>query len=202
MTHEALGDGVGYVSIQNFQANTHDDLLAALGALDEELGGLEGVIPTSATTGRLLQQAIAVTDTFLDRGTIVTTVGVGDRLREENVAGEDATVGRYPIVVLVNPGSASASEIVAGALKSHDRALVVGERTFGKGSVQVLYEFEDGSPSSSRSRSISRRVTSPFRAWASCPTCRSSPCWSRTIGSTSTPRSTSCERRPRHIARG
>lgn len=146
VTHEALGDGVGYVSIQNFQANTHDDLLAALDALDEELGGLEGVIlDLRNNPGGLLQQAIAVTDTFLDRGTIVTTVGVGDRLREENVAGEDATVGRYPIVVLVNPGSASASEIVAGALKSHDRALVVGERTFGKGSVQVLYEFEDGS---------------------------------------------------------
>lgn len=146
VTHQSLGDGIGYVSIQNFQANTHDDLLAALEALEEELGGLEGlVVDLRNNPGGLLQQAIAVTDTFLDRGTIVTTVGVGDRLREENVASEDATVGRYPIVVLVNPGSASASEIVAGALKNHNRALVVGDRTFGKGSVQVLYEFEDGS---------------------------------------------------------
>ena len=146
VTYEALDDRIGYISIQNFQGNTHDDMIAALEALEEQMGGIDGIIlDLRNNPGGLLQQAIEISDTFLTQGTIVTTVGIGDRLREENVAGEAGTQAPYPMVVLVNPGSASASEIVAGALKSHDRALVVGDRTFGKGSVQVLYEFEDGS---------------------------------------------------------
>ncbi|MFT4704913.1 MAG: carboxyl-terminal processing protease [Bradymonadia bacterium] len=146
VTHETLGDNIGYISIQNFQANTHDDLLAALESLETELGGIEGlVLDLRNNPGGLLQQAIAISDTFLSEGTIVTTVGIGDRLREENVASANTTQGEYPIVILINPGSASASEIVAGALKSHNRALIVGDTSFGKGSVQVIYAFEDGS---------------------------------------------------------
>ncbi len=145
VSHEALGDGIGYVQIRNFQGNTHDDLMEALATLEEN-GPLTGlVLDLRNNPGGLLAQAIAISDTFLSEGTIVTTVGIGDQLREENAATRHTTQGDYPIVVLVNPGSASASEIVAGALKNHDRAVIVGDTTFGKGSVQVLYPFPDGS---------------------------------------------------------
>ncbi|MCA9562348.1 MAG: PDZ domain-containing protein, partial [Myxococcales bacterium] len=142
-----LGDGIGYVSISNFQANTHDDLVDHLNRLREEMGGeINGlVLDLRDNPGGLLEQAIRVADTFLADGTIVTTVGEGHRLREEKKATEEGTEPFYPIVVLLNSGSASASEIVAGALQNHGRALLVGDRSFGKGSVQVLYEFQDGS---------------------------------------------------------
>ena len=145
VSHQALGDGIGYVQVRNFQANTHDDLMEALGTLEEE-GPITGlVLDLRNNPGGLLAQSISIADTFLSEGTIVTTVGIGDQLREENAATRNSTQGDYPIVVLVNPGSASASEIVAGALKNHDRAIIVGDTTFGKGSVQVLYAFPDGS---------------------------------------------------------
>lgn len=143
---QVLSDGIGYVSISNFQANTHDDLLVHLNRLREEMGELNGlVLDLRDNPGGLLEQAIRVTDTFLNDGTIVTTVGEGHRLRDEKKATEADTEPFYPIVVLINPGSASASEIVAGALQNHGRALIVGQRSFGKGSVQVLYELQDGS---------------------------------------------------------
>jgi carboxyl-terminal processing protease len=145
VSHEDLGEGIGYVQVRNFQGNTHDDLMEALATLEEN-GPLTGlVLDLRNNPGGLLAQAIAISDTFLSEGTIVTTVGIGDQLREENAATRHTTQGNYPIVVLVNPGSASASEIVAGALKNHDRAVIVGDTTFGKGSVQVLYAFPDGS---------------------------------------------------------
>jgi carboxyl-terminal processing protease len=141
-----LGDGIGYISISNFQANTHDDLVMHLGRLRDEMGGIRGlVLDLRDNPGGLLEQAIRVADTFLDDGTIVTTVGEGHRLRDEKKATEEGTEPFYPIVVLINPGSASASEIVAGALQNHGRAVIAGERSFGKGSVQVLYPFDDGS---------------------------------------------------------
>ena len=143
---QVLGSGIGYISISNFQANTHDDLLVHLNRLREEMGELNGlVLDLRDNPGGLLEQAIRVADAFLDDGTIVTTVGEGHRLRDEKKATEEGTEAFYPIVVLINPGSASASEIVAGALQNHGRALIVGQRSFGKGSVQVLYEFQDGS---------------------------------------------------------
>lgn len=143
----ALGNGIGYVEVQNFQDRTTEHMLEALAELDAEMGGLKGlVLDLRNNPGGLLQQAIRLTDTFLTVGTIVSTVGQGDRMRDENVATEAGTQPGYPIVVLVNPGSASASEIVAGALKSNNRAVIVGDRTFGKGTVQVLYPFGDGGP--------------------------------------------------------
>lgn len=146
VTHHALGEGIGYISIRNFQGNTHDDLLAALADLRKQMGSLKGlVLDVRNDPGGLLQQAIRVSDTFLSTGTIVTTVGVGSRLREQTAATAANTEPNYPIVVLVNSGTASASEIVAGALKNHDRAIVIGDITFGKGSVQNIYPFRDGS---------------------------------------------------------
>ncbi len=143
---EPLANKVGYVRIKNFQANTYPDLKKQLGELKEKMGGMRGlVLDMRDNPGGLLDQAIKVSDLFLDEGTIVSTVGVGNRLREKRGARVKGTESKYPIVVLVNAGSASASEIVSGALQNHDRAIVVGDTTFGKGSVQILYEFPDDS---------------------------------------------------------
>jgi carboxyl-terminal processing protease len=147
--HKMLAGNVGYVRLKNFQGNTTRDLETALGELRKQAdakGGFKGlVLDLRGNPGGLLEQAIQVSDTFLSSGTIVATVGLSDKLREEKKArpldGED----KYPIAVLVNAGSASASEIVAGALKNLDRAVIIGRQTFGKGSVQVLYDFPDDS---------------------------------------------------------
>ena len=139
-----LGDGVGYISISSFQGNTFDDMRRALAQLREQ--GMRGlVLDLRDDPGGLLDEAVEVADAFLESGTIVTTQSTDPAQREVRSAEGPGTEPAYPMIVLVNGGSASASEIVAGALKNHDRALIVGERTFGKGSVQVLYDYEDGS---------------------------------------------------------
>jgi carboxyl-terminal processing protease len=139
-----LGDGIGYVRIKSFQGNTHEDMRRALAQLHRE--GLRGlVLDLRDDPGGLLEQAVRVADTFLPSGTIVTTSSNDPAQRDEKFARQEGTEPNYPMLVLVNGGSASASEIVAGALKNHDRAVIVGQRTFGKGSVQVLYDYEDGS---------------------------------------------------------
>jgi len=143
-----LAGNVGYIRLKNFQGNTTRDMQAALGKLQsdaEATGGLKGlVLDLRGNPGGLLEQAIQVSDLFLSQGTIVTTVSLSERQREEKRAHADDGDNKYPLAVLVNPGSASASEIVAGALKNLNRAVIIGQQTFGKGSVQVLYEF--GSP--------------------------------------------------------
>jgi carboxyl-terminal processing protease len=144
-----LAGNVGYIRLKNFQGNTTRDMQTALGKLAsdaEASGGLKGlVLDLRGNPGGLLEQAIQVSDLFLSQGTIVTTVSLSERQREEKRAHADDGDNKYPLAVLVNPGSASASEIVAGALKNLNRAVIIGQQTFGKGSVQVLYEF--GSPS-------------------------------------------------------
>ncbi len=147
--HKLLAGNVGYVRLKNFQGNTTRDLQAALSEMRrqaEPKGGLKGVVlDMRGNPGGLLEQAIQVSDTFLSNGTIVSTVGLSDKLREEKRARPDEGEDTYPVAVLVNAGSASASEIVAGALKNLNRAVIIGRQTFGKGSVQVLYDFPDDS---------------------------------------------------------
>jgi carboxyl-terminal processing protease len=141
-----LADRVGWVRIKNFQSSTDTELGQALEDLakTEPLRGL--VLDLRDNPGGLLDQAIKVADRFVEKGAIVTTVGYGDKLREPKVATDTGDEPTYPLVVLVSGQSASASEIVAGALKNHKRALLVGQRTFGKGSVQVIYDnARDGS---------------------------------------------------------
>ena len=142
--HRMLRDSVGYVKINNFQGNTERDLRKALESLHKKkMQGL--VLDLRNNPGGLLDQAVDVADTFLEGGPIVTTSSQDPRQREEKLAKRPRTEPRYPMVVLMNAQSASASEIVAGALKNHDRALIIGEQSFGKGSVQVLYELQDRS---------------------------------------------------------
>ena len=143
---EVLEGGVGYLRIKSFHANTSRDMDAVLSGFRRQLGGApQGLIlDLRDNAGGFLTQAIEVSDRFIDNGVIVSTAGSDGRIDSER-ASASRTEPDYPIVVLVSAHSASASEIVAGALRNLDRAAVLGERTFGKGSVQHLYENADES---------------------------------------------------------
>lgn len=136
--YRPLKPGIGYVRIKQFQATTDSELEAALQSMNAAapLQGL--VLDLRNNPGGLLDQARLVADRFLERGVIVSTVG-GSEGRKEEQATRRGTEPDYPIVVLINGSSASASEIVSGALKNHDRAVLVGQTTFGKGSVQLVF---------------------------------------------------------------
>ncbi|HLG20670.1 MAG TPA: MXAN_5808 family serine peptidase [Bdellovibrionota bacterium] len=142
---QLLPGQIGYVKLKSFQGNTAKDLNKHLKQLTADAGGtLKGLIlDLRNDPGGLLDQAIAVADKFLGSGTIVSTVKAGNTIRDEEKATEPGTEPNYPMSVVVNGGSASASEIVAGALKRRDRAIVLGQRTFGKGTVQSIFELPD-----------------------------------------------------------
>ncbi|MBT6256331.1 MAG: S41 family peptidase [Alphaproteobacteria bacterium] len=131
---------VGYIRITNFTEQTTPGLLKAMTDLREEHGTkLIGVVlDLRNNPGGLLSEAISVTDAFLDQGEIVSTRGRNESSASRYFAREGDISNGMPIVVLINSGSASASEIVAGALKDHERALIMGTRSFGKGSVQSI----------------------------------------------------------------
>lgn len=136
--YRPLDNGVGYVRLKQFQATSYSELEAALDDLRSR-GPIRGlVLDLRGNPGGLLDQAARIADKFLTDGVIVSTVGASEG-REEKRAKGPGTEPPYPIVVLVNGHSASASEIVAGALKNHDRAVIVGETSFGKGSVQLVF---------------------------------------------------------------
>jgi carboxyl-terminal processing protease len=131
---------IGYVRITAFNEQTDSNLRQAIEELEAELGpDMKGVVVDLRNNpGGLLEQAVAVADAFLDQGEIVSTRGRRtDSVQRFNARRGDLVEG-LPIVVLINGGSASASEIVAGALKDHGRAIVMGTRSFGKGSVQTI----------------------------------------------------------------
>lgn len=133
-------EDVAYIRITQFNEQTNSTLTKAITTLNKEIGSkLKGyVIDLRNNPGGLLDQAISVSDTFLDKGAIVLTRGRNlDETQRSNARKGDLTNGKK-IVVLINGGSASASEIVAGALQDHKRATVIGTRSFGKGSVQTI----------------------------------------------------------------
>ncbi len=138
--HRIEGDDIGYVRITSFTEKTHDGLQEAIAKIREEAGSeLKGyVLDLRLNPGGLLDQAVSVSDAFLDRGEIVSTRGRDPDETRRYSARPGDTTGGLPVIVLVNGGSASASEIVAGALQDHKRATVVGTRSFGKGSVQTI----------------------------------------------------------------
>ncbi|PLY00070.1 MAG: peptidase S41 [Desulfuromonas sp.] len=143
----SLAEGVGYVRLLQFQEKTAEDLKKALKGLRKENEGvLKGlVLDLRNNPGGLLDQAIQVSDLFIDEGLIVYTEGRDEESRISSEATKEGTEPSYPMVILINAGSASASEIVAGALRDHERALLLGERSFGKGSVQTLMPLGDDS---------------------------------------------------------
>jgi carboxyl-terminal processing protease len=140
-----LEPGYGYVRISHFQSRTTEDLLSALNELEKENGGaLNGlVLDLRNNPGGVLNSAVGVSDAFLVGGIIVYTKGRVEDSELQFKAGPDDVLKGAPIAVLVNGGSASASEIVAGALQDHKRAIIMGNRTFGKGSVQTIVPIDD-----------------------------------------------------------
>jgi carboxyl-terminal processing protease len=136
-----------HVRVKAFQDHTAGALRKALAEARARLGGeLRGIVlDLRNNPGGLLQQAVEISDLFLAEGVIVSTEGRGKRYVEVERARVKETEPNYPILVLVNKGTASASEIVAGALQDHGRAVIMGTQTFGKGSVQEVIEYPDGS---------------------------------------------------------
>ena len=133
-------DGIGVIQIVSFSADTGADVRSAIRSIDKAIGHKPAgyILDLRSNPGGLLDEAVAVSDTFLENGEIVSQRGRqrGDIERYYAKPGDDTNGA--PIIVLVDAGSASASEIVAGALQDQHRALIMGERSFGKGSVQTL----------------------------------------------------------------
>jgi carboxyl-terminal processing protease len=140
-----IKDGIGYLNINQFANGTGDATEAAITAIDKATGGhpLGYIVDLRSNPGGSLDEAIQVSDAFLDSGEIVSQRGRDkDDIQRYYAKPGDLTHG-LPVIVLTDVGSASASEIVAGALQDHRRALVMGERTFGKGSVQSIAMLGD-----------------------------------------------------------
>ena len=138
-----LASGIYYSRITSFQENTGSQLEKFLKDKGTELKGM--VLDLRDNPGGLLDQSVKVVDLFIESGLIVSTVGRDPDQIEREFAHKQNTFKNFPIIVLINDGSASASEIVAGALQDHQRALIMGTPSFGKGSVQTLVSLPDGS---------------------------------------------------------
>ena len=136
---------VGYININGFSKNTGANVRAALMGIDKVLGKqpLGYVVDLRSNPGGLLDEAVDISDAFLDSGEIVSQRGRDRRDTERYFAKKGDFAHGLPVVVLIDAGSASAAEIVAGALQDHHRGLVMGERSFGKGSVQTLLQLDD-----------------------------------------------------------
>lgn len=141
-----LEPGFGYLRITQFQAKTAANAQAAIQQMEKENNGpLKGLIMDLRNNpGGVLNGAVDIVDEFLEEGVIVQTKGRDDSSEQTFSATPGDLLQKAPLIVLVNAGSASASEIVAGALQDHHRALILGERTFGKGSVQTVLPLGNG----------------------------------------------------------
>ncbi|HEY9147472.1 MAG TPA: S41 family peptidase [Gammaproteobacteria bacterium] len=142
-----LDEGFGYVRITNFQTSTGEDLHKAISELKKESkNGLNGmVLDLRNNPGGVLGAAVSVSDAFLRKGKVVYTEGRAKDAELDFNATPDDVLNGVPLVVLINGGSASASEIVAGALQDHKRAIIMGTRSFGKGSVQTIFPMSNNS---------------------------------------------------------
>ena len=138
--HFLIRPGIGYMHVTNFQETTEHEVAAAL----EEFGDLKGlVLDLRQNPGGLLNEGVGVADKFLKKGQLVVSHH-GRSSQEKRYYATHGNSGKeYPLVVLVNRGTASAAEIVSGAIQDHDRGLIVGETTFGKGLVQTVYPIAE-----------------------------------------------------------
>ncbi|SMG36232.1 S41 family peptidase [Dethiosulfovibrio salsuginis] len=141
--YEMLSDDIGYVRLSQFKDTSPSDVGKAIIELKAQ-GATGLILDLRNNGGGLLNAAVEISDMFLDGGLVVGTKGRVDRANEELFA-TPGVLTDLPLVVLINEGSASASEIVAGAVRDRDRALLVGRKSFGKGSVQTLFNLMDGS---------------------------------------------------------
>jgi carboxyl-terminal processing protease len=140
-----LDNETGYIKVNRFAATTHDEFMTAVNQLEQQ--GMDRlVLDLSNNPGGFLSQAIAISEEFFPRGTkLVSTKSRHSRFNSEVYSRSDGSLKDTPVIVIVNEGSASASEIVSGAIQDHDRGLIVGKRTFGKGLVQQQYQLVDNS---------------------------------------------------------
>ncbi|MEX0929813.1 MAG: S41 family peptidase, partial [Balneolales bacterium] len=140
-----LDDQTGYIRVNRFAATTHQEFITAMSKLDE-LGMNRLMLDMRGNPGGYLEQAVRITNEFFPRGTnLVATQSRHSRFTSEYRANRNGRYIDLPVIMLVDEGSASGSEIVSGALQDHDRALIVGRRTFGKGLVQQQYKLADNS---------------------------------------------------------
>ena len=139
-----IKDNIGYLRLKAFNSNSSNQLVEKINSFEVKNKPIGYILDLRNNPGGLLTQAINVTDFFLDDGEIVSTKG--RRLIESRrfFARKGDRVNGKPLIVLINEGSASASEIVAGALRDHKRAIILGENTYGKGSVQSIIPLSDG----------------------------------------------------------
>ncbi|WP_028969510.1 S41 family peptidase [Sphingomonas sp. URHD0057] len=137
-----IKEGIGYLNINTFGGNVADQTKAALVAIDKATGGhpLGYIVDLRSNPGGLLDQAVEISDAFLESGEIVSQRGRDKDDIERYYARPGDMAHGLPVIVLVDAGTASASEIVAGALQDHRRALIMGEKSFGKGSVQTVVQ--------------------------------------------------------------
>jgi carboxyl-terminal processing protease len=146
--YEVLEKQYGYIRLSQFQEKTDSEFQKAVKVLEEETkGGLKGLIlDLRNNPGGLLDQAVKVSDYFIESGVIVSIEGRREEHKMKfNAHPQEDNLTRYPLVVLVNGGSASGAEIVAGAIQDHGRGIILGTQTFGKGSVQTIFSLKDGS---------------------------------------------------------
>jgi len=143
--NKILEPGFGYVRITSFQSRTTADLLKAISDMQKK-NTLEGlVLDLRNNPGGVLNGAVGVSDAFINDGLIVYTEGRVDDSKHRYTATPGDSLNGAPLVILINGGSASASEIVAGAMQDHKRAIIIGTKSFGKGSVQTIQELHNGS---------------------------------------------------------
>jgi carboxyl-terminal processing protease len=139
--HLELEPGFGYVKLSSFNENAARDVRQAIDKLEAK-GKLKGLIfDLRMNPGGLLDQAVDVTSLFIDEGVVVSTIGKDPTQKEVRMAKKGDSRKELPLVVLVNSSTASAAEIVSAALQDHHRAMILGETTFGKGSVQTIIEL-------------------------------------------------------------
>ena len=145
MTFELLDDAYGYFKMTQFHKDSADELEAALESIRSDGIEMEAlIVDLRDNPGGVLQQAIAMADGFLDDGVILSTRGRNSTMQMEFTAEPGQWLPGMPLMILVDRGTASASEVVAGALQDHGRAVIAGERTFGKGSVQSVLPLRNG----------------------------------------------------------
>ena len=135
---------IGYVRLKSFNENSDNQFLKSIKKFEKNLKIKGYIIDLRNNPGGLLTQAINITDYFLDSGEIVSTKGRKVTETRKFFARRGDEVKGKPVVVLINNGSASASEIFAGALKDHKRAIIIGENSYGKGSVQSIIPLRNG----------------------------------------------------------
>lgn len=144
-TSYMLDKKTGYIKLDKFIQTTHEEFMTAMKELKNE-GMKRIILDLRGNPGGYLHQAIAISEEFFPRGTeIVSTKSRHSRFTSSYQSRRDGKFKDMPVIVLVNEGSASASEIVSGAIQDHDRGLIVGQRTYGKGLVQQQYELVDSS---------------------------------------------------------